>query len=66
MHAIGSRRAAKLLPWYILGSYGAKTGGPMFKSKSPIPYIVIAVIVVALGIVMLVTGETEFHGHWEW
>lgn len=38
----------------------------MFKSKSPIPYIVIAVIVVVLGIVMLVTGETEFHGHWEW
>lgn len=38
----------------------------MFKTNSPIPYIVIAVIVIVLGIVALATGETEFSVHWEW
>lgn len=38
----------------------------MFKINSPIPFIIIVVIVIIAGIAMLVTGETEFHGHWEW
>lgn len=38
----------------------------MFKTRSPIPFIVAMVIFIVLGIIMAVTGETSFGAHWEW
>ena len=37
----------------------------IFKSKSPVPFIVITIIVIIIGIIMRVTGNTEFSAHWE-
>ncbi len=37
-----------------------------FKTKSPIPFIVISVILIVAFVVMyLLTGSTEWSGHWE-
>lgn len=38
----------------------------IFKTKSPVPFIVVMIIVIIIGIIMLATGNTEFSGHWEW
>lgn len=37
----------------------------IFKSKSPVPFIVITIIAIIIGIIMLATGNTEFSAHWE-
>ncbi|WP_270847434.1 hypothetical protein [Candidatus Collinsella stercoripullorum] len=37
-----------------------------FKTKSPIPFIVISVILIVVFVVMyLLTSSTEWSGHWE-
>ena len=54
------------LPLYCKRKHPPNRGAILiFKSKSPVPFIVITIIVIIIGIIMLATGNTEFSAHWE-
>lgn len=38
----------------------------MFKTKSPVPFIIVTIIVIIIGaVIMIATGGQGVEGHWE-